>query len=166
MSESSNFSPKPNLEFMRKEAKALLKQCRAGDAQAIRRMRAQLPRLAALNDAQVADEIRLADVQHAIAREQGQENWGYLKREDSVIEQFLAAIRGGALKEAQRVFALLPEMASESIHAACALGDPEVMTNHLNLNPNLLSEEHAGWSPLFYVCASPLYRAKIGRAHV
>ena len=76
MSESSNFSPKPNLEFMRKEAKALLKQCRAGDAQAIRRMRAQLPRLAALNDAQVADEIRLADVQHAIAREQGQENWG------------------------------------------------------------------------------------------
>jgi len=147
-----------NLEFLRKEAKALLKQCRSGDAQAIGRIRGQLHRMADLNDVQIAETIKLADVHHALARERGHENWGDLKREDSLIEQFLVAVRGGSLKDAQRTLADLPEIASESIHAACAIGDPEAVANHLDRNPDLLTAEQGGWPPLFYACGSPLTR--------
>jgi hypothetical protein len=59
-----------------------LKQCRSGDVAALQRMRAELPRLAELNDERAAFEIRLADIQHALARERGYANWGELKRLD------------------------------------------------------------------------------------
>ena len=76
-----------NLEFLKKEAKALLKRCRSCDSEAIGRIRANLPRLAKFNnDVQAAMEIKLADVQHALAREQGYANWGSLKRLDDPFE--------------------------------------------------------------------------------
>jgi hypothetical protein len=52
-----------NLEFLRKQAKLLLKQCRENDPAALGRIRAQLDRL--------PDPIKLADVQHALAHEHG-----------------------------------------------------------------------------------------------
>src|SRR5215213_4218453 len=58
----------PSLEYERKEAKALLKQIRAGDADALLRVRSTHP--VALRDRRV-DEIKLADVHHVIAREYG-----------------------------------------------------------------------------------------------
>ena len=155
MSDTSNF----NLEFFRKEAKALLKQCRARDAEAIRRIRAQLPAMAKLDDSSIADQIQLADVQHAIARERGRANWAELKHADDPIERFLVAVRGGALKEAERQWALFPEMAAESIHAACAIGDPYSVRRHLDRDSALLRAERGGWQPLFYVSGSPFGRA-------
>jgi hypothetical protein len=53
-----------NIESLRKEAKSLLKQCRAGNAAALDRIQAQFPGL--------AHTLKLADVQHAIAEFQGQ----------------------------------------------------------------------------------------------
>jgi ankyrin repeat protein len=160
MSDSPNF----NLEFFRKEAKALLKRCRAGDAQAIGRMRAQLPRLAPLDDAVIADQIQLADVQHAIAREQHRVNWADLKREDAPLDRFLAAARALVVKDAQRELAKFPDMADESIHVASVLGDPDAVIHHLNLDPSLLTAEHAGWTPLVYACASPFGRVNSRQA--
>src|SRR5438093_1232287 len=152
MSDPSNLFPNINLEFLRKEAKALLKRCRAGDAQAISRIHAQLPRS---NPA----GIKLADVHHALARERGYANWAALKRHDDPVERFLAAVRSGDLKQAQRELAEFPDVAEESVHAACAIGDPEVAAHHLDLNPGLTTAEHNGWPPLLFVCASPLNRA-------
>src|SRR5436190_8688094 len=146
------------LEFLRKEAKSLLKQCRSGDAQAISRVRLQLPSLANLKDAQISETIKLADVHHALAREKGHESWGELKRGDSLVEQFLVAIRGTSFKEAQRTLAALPDMASESIHAACAIGDPEAVAHHLDRDSSLLNVQHGGWTPLLYACGSLLSR--------
>jgi hypothetical protein len=83
-----------NLEFLRKEAKALLKQCRSGNTQAIGRIRLQLPSLANLADSRISKTIKLADIHHTLTRERGHESWGDLKRGDSLIEQFLVAIRG------------------------------------------------------------------------
>ena len=120
-----------NLEFFRKQAKALLKRCRAGDAQALARIHQQLPKLID------ADGIRLADVQHALAREHGYANWAALKRHDDPIERFLNAVRSGALKQAQHESAELPEIAEESIHAACAIGDHDAVTHHLSLDASL-----------------------------
>lgn len=147
-----------NLEFLRKEAKALLKQCRSGNAQAIGRIRLQLPGLASLADSRISETIKLADVHQALAREKGHESWGDLKRGDSLIEQFLVAIRGTAFKEAQRTLAALPDMASESIHAASAIGDPEAVAQHLDRDPSLVNAAHGGWTPLLYACGSLLSR--------
>jgi ankyrin repeat protein len=158
MSDSSNLSPNINLEFLRKEAKHLLRQCHARDAAAIGRLRAQLPRLAALADAQIGEQIKLADVHQALAREHGYANWAELKRADDPLEQFLAAVRSGSVKRAQRALAALPDLAEESIHAACAIGEPEAVAHHLDVDPALLTRLHGGWPPLFYACGSPLNR--------
>ena len=85
-----------NLERLRKEAKALLKQIRAGDVAAIERIRVHLPKLSSLDTSHFASQIKLADIQYALAREHGFESWAELKRRDSPLERFLAAVRGGS----------------------------------------------------------------------
>ena len=62
----------PSLEYERKEAKALLRQIRAGDADALRRVRSTHP--ISLRDRSLA-EVKLADAQHVIAREYGFASW-------------------------------------------------------------------------------------------
>jgi hypothetical protein len=62
----------PSLEYERKEAKALLKQMRAADADALRRVQEAHP--VALRDRQPRD-LKLADAQHVIAREYGFASW-------------------------------------------------------------------------------------------
>jgi|JI6StandDraft_1071083.scaffolds.fasta_scaffold00508_16 hypothetical protein len=61
---------RPSLEFDRKEAKALHRQLRAGDPEALARARAQHPSLTA-----TPADIKLADAQHVIAREYGFSSW-------------------------------------------------------------------------------------------
>jgi ankyrin repeat protein len=146
-----------NLEFLRKQAKALLKRCRAGDTQALSRIRAQLPKLSD------AATVKLADVQHALARERGYSNWAALKRHDDPIERFLVAIRGGSLTDAQQELAAFPELVEESIHAACALGDHDSVAHHLTLDAALATAEHNRWPPLLYACASPFNRTNARR---
>src|SRR5262245_34502756 len=104
MSDSLNF------EKLRKEAKHILKQCRTGDRPAIDRMRRQLPRLRTLDDERFAAQIKLGDVQHALARELGYLNWAELKRHDEPVARFLAAIRSGALDAAQDELRRSPRM--------------------------------------------------------
>jgi hypothetical protein len=64
----------PDLSFEKKQAKALLRDRRAGDACALARVSAHLPRLATTGSA-----MTLADAQFVIARERGFESWPKLK---------------------------------------------------------------------------------------
>jgi hypothetical protein len=64
-----------HLEFLKKEAKSLLKQCRTGNAAALGRIQANLPRL-------IAEKIQLAEIQYALAREHGYSSWPDLKRSE------------------------------------------------------------------------------------
>jgi hypothetical protein len=50
-----------NLEYLRKQAKTILKQCRAGDRTSVERVRAQLPKLASMDLREIAKEVKLAD---------------------------------------------------------------------------------------------------------
>ncbi len=68
--------PRPNLEFEHKEAKALLRRLRAGDADALARARARHPAI----DASAPDRIRLADAQLVVARDYGFASWPRLVR--------------------------------------------------------------------------------------
>ena len=150
MSGSSNFSPKINLEFLRKEAKSLLKRCRAGEESAMARVRRQLRK--------VSKEINLADIHQALAREYGYSNWAELKRMAEPEENFLNAVREPVLQGAKRYLVQFPAMARRSIHAACAIGNPEAVLDHLKTDPSRATLERDGWPPLMYSCASPLNR--------
>ena len=74
-----------NLEFVRKQAKALLRAYHANESTAVLRMASVIPRLRSLalprrrND----QDVKLADAQHVIARELGQASWPALAREIS-----------------------------------------------------------------------------------
>jgi ankyrin repeat protein len=147
-----------NLERLRKEAKALLKRIRAGDVAAIARIRVHLPKLLDLNPSQFALQAKLADIHHALALEHGYSNWAELKRHDSPLERFLAAVRRGSLHSAQDELRSAPELATMSIHAACSIGDVDAVRYHLELDPKSIDARHHGWSPLIYTCASRFHR--------
>ena len=63
----------PNLEFYRKQAKALLRSAQAADPQTLTRIRAQEPRAD-------LESLRLADAQRILARENGFASWPRLKQ--------------------------------------------------------------------------------------
>lgn len=118
------------LEHLRDEAKRLLKLARQGDAVIIARLRTALPRLAALDDAHVRETVKLADVQHAVARTLAFESWGALKAYldarapiHARAAQFLEAFRNDQVQRARELLDSTPDVARYSIHTAAAVGD-------------------------------------------
>lgn len=147
-----------SIEFLRRDAKRLLRGSRAGNPASLSRIRAALPRMAAKADAEIGATIQLADAQHAVAREQGYENWAELKRRDDPIARCLVAVRGGALQTLTEHLAEFAPLAADSAHVAAALGAARQLERHLDRDVSLVSAGEDGWVPLAYVCASPLHR--------
>ena len=156
----------PSFERVRAVAKQLTRDCRRGDASALERVQAQLPRLASLDAATVAASVRLADVQHALAREAGVENWVALKtlvrsQEPMIaqLERFLSALPEGDRAAMLRALERHPEISATGIHAACAACDAEGVERWLARDPPLAVQPHAGrgWRPLDCLAASPLF---------
>jgi ankyrin repeat protein len=85
---STSLPPKPNLEYLRKQAKALLDDLEMGDPIATDRFKTQ----------QIAGAPKLADAQHVIAREYGFESWPKLK------EHVEAAEMAAAMAEVREAF--------------------------------------------------------------
>ena len=102
--------PKPSLEFERKRAKALLRQLRAGEPDALNRARA---RHAAFRNGP-PERVTLADAQLVIAREYGFTSWPRLSRYITTIEREAGANRSLSLgqsgeryeQEVQRTLAM------------------------------------------------------------
>jgi ankyrin repeat protein len=111
-----------------------------------------------LDTPQFSSEMKLADIHHALACERGFENWAELKRRDSPLERFLAAVRGGAFHSAQDELNSFPDLAAISIHAACSIGDVDAVRHHLELDSRLIDAKYCGWSPLIYACASRFHQ--------
>ena len=77
---SSHLPARPNLEQLRKQAKDLLKDYRAGHPPALLRFRESLPRLAHVSDARLKEiSLSLRDAQRVIAVEHGFDDWTQLK---------------------------------------------------------------------------------------
>ncbi len=86
--------PRPSLEHQQKLAKRLLRDCWAGDAEAMARVRAFLPGSPNL------DALKLHDAQLVIARGYGFASWAAMKRKieslsKSPLDQFDIAVREG-----------------------------------------------------------------------
>ena len=123
--------PNPNLEQQRKRAKDLLRAHRQGDAEAVRRVGAHLPRASRLLPAQVRRlPLKLSDAQLVIAREAGLPTWPRLKRAalqatgDRSLE---AAVETGDVAAVRAALASGPErwVAREALEVAVERDDRE-----------------------------------------
>jgi ankyrin repeat protein len=157
--------PAPSFERLRRLAKQITRACRERDPGALARMRAALPRMAAMDDAAIAASVRLADVQHAIAREAKVESWAALKAlvqaQEPLLEQvkrFARALHDGDGSTLRRVLESHPEVARTSIHAACVACDLDAVERWLARDPAAAVAPYrdGAWTPIECVAASPL----------
>ena len=80
--------PRPSLEHLQKQAKALLKAVNEGDRDAALKFRASRPALAKASDTEIATaKLSLRDAQAAIAREYGFARWSDLKKRVNELSQ-------------------------------------------------------------------------------
>lgn len=156
------------LEHLRDEAKRLLKLARRGDPVIVARLRAALPRLAALDDAHVRETVKLADVQHAIARTLAFESWGALKGHldarapiHARAAQFLEACRNDQVQRATELLAATPAIARYSIHTAAATGDLDAAAAWIAADPGAATRPTAldETAPIIYAANCELKRA-------
>lgn len=130
-------------DLVRRDAKQLLRRARAGDAPVLAALRGLLPRLATLDDETARNTIKLGDVQHAVARKLGYQNWAELKaayeRLDPVHVQaarFLEAINSDDTDAAVELLRTHPEIARHDLACACAAGDLAAVTAYLQADPS------------------------------
>ncbi len=138
-----------NLEYYRKQAKALLKSAESGDAAAIQRI--------AIYAAQPSPALH--DVQLTIAREQGFPSWPRFRAFiiqskldfHGSVDSFIDAALSDR-KRAEDMLARHPEIARAGFYAALVRGDlPRVQENTVNAKGG-----PRDWEPLLYVCFSRL----------
>jgi riboflavin biosynthesis pyrimidine reductase len=135
---------RPDLDHLRKQAKALLAALRHGEPEAIARIRASLPAAIDKSDAAIAAlGLRLHDAQSALAREYGFVAWAELKGfveiraaagEDGAARRlrwcrlvYTGDIAGGMDRARPHLAARLleedPALLADDPHLACAIGD-------------------------------------------
>lgn len=164
----SALPPSPDFAYERKRAKALLRDCRAGDREAIARVLSHLPRLAGSLGA-----LKLADAQFVIARERGFESWPKLKShieaavpEDEQVSRFLDAAEHGKTAVVSRMLEAHPQLPNQSMFTAAAAGDADEVARRIAADPASVHETRGreAWPPLAYACATPVHRASARRA--
>ncbi|MCI0391097.1 MAG: hypothetical protein MOB07_20315 [Acidobacteria bacterium] len=132
MSDSiSRLPARPSLEQLRKQAKELLRDYRAGDAAAAERLRTIIQRLA---DPARSDDVTLADAQFVLAREYGFENWvslvlhvkalspADLEQHERLAQDLVAAYRSGDAEAIHRL--------NELFHSSYDLGQIREFVQH------------------------------------
>jgi ankyrin repeat protein len=127
-----------NLEQLRKQAKELARAARAGNEQALARVRANAPQ---------RERIALADAQVTIARENGYPTWPALvAAADANAETFILAATDRRKTRAEALLAARPEIENDP-WARLVLGRDWAGDPNEPGGPR-------GWSPLLYVCHS------------
>ena len=163
-----------NLEFYRKQSKALLRAAKAGDAKALQRLRTVAPTKSAGSSVDFA----LHDAQLVVAREQGFASWPRFKTfiEQSqldfqgLVAEFIdAAVSDG--RRAQEILARNPKIAGAGFYVALVLGYHAAVESALAEDSALakaLAQEKSGpqnCEPLAYVCFSRYAYETSPRAH-
>ncbi len=163
----------PNLEQLKKQAKSLLSDAQAGNADALERF-AALPALSKTPlEVIAASELALHDAQSVIAREHGFNSWNLLREEVEArtlsfaesVDEFVRAASDGGAGRARRLLALHPGIAGASLHAQLLLGDAAGVEARLRDHPELATTPGGpqNWEPLLYVCHTCLHRDEPAR---
>jgi len=123
---------RPSLDFLKHQARSLLKDLAARDLAAAQRVREFHPRFSATSDAEIfAARLRLSDAQLAIAREAGFPSWAKLKHH---IEEPSHSIRSN-LPHQERIDDPIFRRGVEFIDA----GDVAGLRFHLRQHPALIT---------------------------
>lgn len=153
--------PIDTLRTLRRQAKQLLKQARSGDPVLIARLRELLPQLALANDVAIADGIQLADVQHAIARQNGKASWKALTQLLASVNplhiqtaRFLLALREEQYTSAKEILDAHPAVGTSGVHAAAATANSAAVHALLTANPHVATQPYQpdNTVPLIYAC--------------
>jgi len=153
---------RPDLEQLKRQAKDLLRNARAGDSAALARFRI-LPAFTHATDAALARAaVALHDAQSVIAREHGFDSWNALRErvEDltlefgAAVDQFVEAATSGRADRAERLLEMHPGVARASFHTELLLGDVAGVAARLARDGDLATAIGGprGWQPLHYVC--------------
>ena len=171
---SQQLPEQPNLEQLKKQAKSLLHDARAGDRAALERFRV-LPALCAKSiDELGAVGLALHDAQAVVAREYGFKSWKELREHveersltfTAAVDEFIRCATGGAPARALRLLALHPGIAHASLYTELVLGDAAAVESRSSRQPELVKQAGGlqGWEPLLYVCHTCLHQDSPQRA--
>jgi ankyrin repeat protein len=165
---------RPNLESLRKEAKRVLREYRAGDSSA--------RGLLAEHHPAHSSEPGLREVQHALARSYGFESWSALKEyvdiervnDAELTNEFLrsACLSYGdddwpsKWRRAERILVRYPDVARANLFTACVAGQLELVKAILSRDPGAASRKGGpqSWEPLLFVCYGRLPNAQAAEA--
>ncbi|HYL98829.1 MAG TPA: ankyrin repeat domain-containing protein [Blastocatellia bacterium] len=155
---SRNLPVQPNLEHLKKEAKALLRAHRQGDNETV----------AVFSEAAGTDKPKLADAQFLIARRYGFENWGELKRDVELVnaefakraDAMTSAACAGRLTEVRKLLDAEPALATANIFAAAVVGNHQYLENALSQDETLVHKKGGpdNLEPILYACFSGCLR--------
>lgn len=154
-----------NLEYYRKQAKALLKAAKSGYPEALQRLSRR-----SVDGEKVPT---LHDAQLTIAREQGFRSWPHFRAfwvhsnlDFSVLVNSFVESALSDLKKAQEMLAKHADIANAGLYAALVLGDFERAEEAFKENPKRVGIKGGPreWEPLLYVCFSRFASGKSSRA--
>jgi ankyrin repeat protein len=155
---SLNLPDRPNLEHLKKQAKTLLRDLRAGDAEAVQRFRRLMPH--------AGPDPSLHDAQSAIARDYGFTSWSELR---SVVQargadatdaerQLFETLFAARDEQIRALLSAYPDLPGRSFYAALVALDAERVL--AELTPTLAREKAGplGYGAPAYAIFSPLAR--------
>jgi ankyrin repeat protein len=179
---------RPHLEQYKKQAKELVKAWKAGDSEAIQRVRKNHPQIQKLRDAEVRRiKLTLADAQWVIAREHDFESWRKFAKyiETAMRGRAVASLSNplagfieaasvprdashasGTLETAEAILAAHPEIARGDVYAAAILGDAAAVRRFLKRDARSATTKGGpyGWNALTHLCFSRYLRLDRGRS--
>ena len=149
-------TPQTTLDTLKKDAKRWLKSVRAGDGDALERLRALNPKAGA--------EPGLRDVQHALARDYGFDGWPALKEElagralgrlghREKVDIMLHHVWNGDRTAAERLVAHDPSIAGDGLLTAIVFGDLDAVKRRLSEDPAAATRKGGplDWEPILYL---------------
>jgi ankyrin repeat protein len=154
-----------SIEQLKKQAKDLLAEVRAGDTKAEERVKRALP----------AFRGHLADAQLVIAREYGFESWTKLRQRVEAVDladpktAFTEAAcipldgswhGSGDRVRSDAILAAHPTVASQDVFVAAILGDDSALARFVDADPSAATTTGGlfDWDPLTYLCFSRYLR--------
>lgn len=168
---SKSIPARPNLEFDRKQARALMKALQSSDAT---ERSAARERFEQHHPRRVFEPAKLADAQLVVAREYGFASWPQWKafvetRSLARRKQAEIALRAVCSNDLARARVLLradPELEKEDFHLAVACGQVEVVRSEIRRDPEIARRKGGvnDWQPLEYACYSRWLRVEPERA--
>jgi len=157
---------RPNLEFDRKQARALLDALKIAAPEAVRRFTEHHP-------AGIPANPKLTDAQLVVAGEYGFPSWPAWKafvetRGLDRKRQAEIALRAVCSNDIARARVLLkadPDLAREDFHLACACGEIDAVETFLKRDPALATRPGGieNWEPIQYACFSRWLRCDVER---